>query len=45
LDKRDYEVSYDRLNQEGFYCERDLSDSLDEVLKAIPLLNIRHQYE
>lgn len=45
LDKRDYEVSYDRLNAEGFYCERNLSDGLDEILKAVPLLKIKHNYE
>lgn len=45
LDKRDYEVSYDRLNSEGFYCERNLSEGIDEILKAVPLLKIKHNYE
>lgn len=45
MDRRDYEVSYDRINSEGFYCQRNLSDGIDEILKAVPLLKIKHNYE
>lgn len=44
-DQRDYEVSYKRLNDDGFYCQTNMQDGIEELLKATELLQIRHQYE
>ena len=44
LDQRDYEVSYDRLNSEGFYCNHTMEQGINELIKATPLLQITHQY-
>lgn len=45
LDQRDYEVSFERLNNGGFYCQRTMEEVIDELIKITPLLQIRHQYE
>ena len=45
LDQRDYEVDYSRLNSEGFYTETSMETGIIELVKAIPILQIRHQYE
>lgn len=43
-DKRDYEVSYDLLANDGFRCEKTMEQGIDELIKAVPLMNITHQY-
>ncbi len=43
-DQRDYEVDYGRINREGFFCEKTMEDGIDEIIKIVPLINIRHQY-
>ena len=45
LDQRDYEVDYSRLNDEGFQCIYNMKDGIKELIKAAPLIKIRHQYE
>jgi nucleoside-diphosphate-sugar epimerase len=45
LDQRDYEVDYGRINNEGFECVYNMQDGIDELIKAVALVNIRHQYE
>lgn len=45
LDKRDYEVSYDRLMREGFACEISMEEGIDELIKVSKVLRITHQYE
>ena len=44
LDKRDYSVDYSRLNNEGFKCKVGMEKGIDELIKTVPLLQIRHQY-
>ena len=44
LDQRDYEVDYSKLLDEGFKCKVSMKKGIDELLKVIPLLQIRHQY-
>lgn len=45
IDQRDYEVSYDKLNNEGFYCaETDMRSGIDELIKASHIVKINHQY-
>lgn len=43
-DQRDYEVSYDRLDAEGFECDVDMESGIQDLIKVAPLLQIRHQY-
>jgi nucleoside-diphosphate-sugar epimerase len=45
LDCRDYSVSHQRLNSEGFKCQYSIEEGIEELLKASKILNIRHQYE
>tara|TARA_B100000745_G_C19886337_1_gene296167 strand:- start:205 stop:504 length:300 start_codon:yes stop_codon:yes gene_type:complete len=45
LDQRDYSVDYSRLNDEGFKCKVSMEKGIDELIKTIPLLQIRHQYQ
>lgn len=44
-DARDYEVSYEKINAEGFKCLRSIEEGIDELIKVTPLLKIRHNYE
>jgi len=44
-DKRDYEVSYKRLNDEGFYCNKSMEDGISELIAVSPLLRINHPYQ
>ena len=43
-DQRDYEVSYDKLEAEGFNCDVDMKTGINELIKVAPILQIRHQY-
>jgi len=43
-DQRDYEVSYDKLDAEGFECDVDMESGIQDLIKVAPLLQIRHQY-
>lgn len=44
-DLRDYSVDYSRITDEGFVCDTGLNQGIDAVMKAVPLLRIRHNYE
>jgi len=44
LDQRDYSVSYDLINKEGFKCHVGMEKGIDELIKVSPLLQIKHQY-
>lgn len=43
-DQRNYEVSFDRLNNEGFKCNVSMEEGIDELIKTTPLLQITHRY-
>lgn len=43
-DKRDYAVSYKRLNEENFKCKSTLEDGINELIKAAPILSMRNPY-
>ena len=43
-DQRDYEVSYNKLESEGFSCDVDMKTGIQELIKVTPILQIRHQY-
>jgi nucleoside-diphosphate-sugar epimerase len=44
LDQRDYEVDYSRIKNNGFGCSVTMEQGIDELMKVVPLLQIRHQY-
>mgnify|MGYP003627807787 FL=1 len=43
-DQRDYEVDYGKLESEGFSCDVDMKTGIQELIKVVPILQIRHQY-
>lgn len=45
LDQRDYEVSYARLNNQGFVAEKSMEFVVEEIIKATPLIRIGNRYE
>ena len=44
LDQRDYEVSYKRINDEGWYTQVGMETGIDELIEASKIINIVHQY-
>lgn len=44
-DARDYEVDYTAINKAGFRCEKNMETGINELLKVMPILRIKHQYE
>lgn len=45
LDCRDYECSYKKLNNKGFFTKKTMEEGIDELIKAVPLLRIGNRYE
>jgi nucleoside-diphosphate-sugar epimerase len=43
-DKRNYIVSYEKLNNIGFSTTISLEDGISELIKAIPLIKINNPY-
>ena len=43
-DKRNYIVSYDKLNQLGYTTTISLEEGIKELVKTIPLLKINSNY-
>ena len=43
-DKRNYFVSYNKINQLGFETEIDIDDGIDELIKGMDLINISSRY-
>lgn len=44
MDKRNYEVSYDKVNALGFRCSVSVEQGIDQLLRAIPALEHRGRY-
>lgn len=44
LDKRNYEVSYDKLNAAGFECEISVHDGIDQLIRATPTIEHKSKY-
>lgn len=44
MDKRNYEVSYDKINAAGFRARISLDEGIDELMRAIPALEHRGVY-
>ena len=45
VDKRDYVVSYDKLNSLGFETTITVEEGVDELLKVFPLVKIDNKYQ
>jgi len=43
-DKRDYEVSYEKIHKQGFKTEYTLSQGINELLHALPSIKIPNPY-
>ena len=44
-DKRNYEVSYKKINNKGFHIKTTVQDGINELIKACPALDIRSKYK
>ena len=44
-DKRNYEVSYQKINDAGFFIEKTVEKGIDELIQACPALDSRSQYK
>jgi nucleoside-diphosphate-sugar epimerase len=44
-DGRNYLVSYDRIHEERFYTSYSMEETIDLLIKSIPLIQIRNNYE
>lgn len=43
-DKRDYEVSYEKIRKVGFETSITLSQGLDELINGMTMVNVQHPY-
>lgn len=43
-DKRNYEVSYDRIRAQGFIPQTLVPDGLDELIRAVALIDVHNEY-
>ena len=44
IDKRNYEVSYKKINQLGYTTSVTLEDGIDELLKSFAVIEDKKQY-
>ena len=44
-DKRNYEVSYKKINDKGFHIKTTVQDGINELIKACPALDVRSKYK
>ena len=44
-DKRNYEVSYKKINDAGFFIEKTVEEGINELIQACPVLDSRNQYK
>ena len=45
IDKRDYIVSYDKINQLGYETTITLQEGIDELLKVFPIISTNNKYK
>jgi len=44
-DKRNYEVSYKKINDAGFYIKKSVEEGVQELIQACPALDVRSRYK
>ena len=44
-DKRNYEVSYEKINKAGFFIKKTVEEGIKELIDASPALDIRSRYK
>ena len=44
-DKRNYEVSYEKINKKGYKIKTTVEEGINELIKASPALDIRSKYK
>jgi len=44
-DKRNYEVSYEKINKAGFSIKKTVEDGINELINASPALDMRSKYK
>lgn len=43
-DKRNYKVSYDKIQQLGFKCSKKIEDGIDEIIKLSKIIDIKNNF-
>ena len=44
-DKRNYEVSYEKINNAGFRIKKTVEEGINELIQAVPALDSRSKYK
>ena len=44
-DSRDYQVDYSRIHDKGWSPSKTMEQGIDDLIKAVPIMKIRHSYE
>ncbi len=44
-DKRNYSVSYEKINSLGFKAKRTVDEGIDELIKACQIFEFKHPYK
>jgi nucleoside-diphosphate-sugar epimerase len=43
-DQRNYEVSYERINQAGFFCKVGIDEGIEELIRAMSVIQIVNEF-
>lgn len=45
MDNRSQKLNVDRLTKAGFTCRYGMEETIDELIKGVKMINVRHQYD